>query len=78
MSGVNGKVKGMVDAVTGLQTGSVVEAWKRVVELSDGFGSSGRPSAGPLSNVLMMLQGYGMRCLTTDGGSSMDSENYQW
>ena len=37
MSSMNGKVKGMADAVTGLETGSVVEVWKKVVEPSDGF-----------------------------------------
>ncbi len=39
MRGMNRKVKGMVDVVAGLQTGSLVEAWRRVVETADGLGS---------------------------------------
>ena len=37
--GMNGKVKGMVDAVTGLETRSQIEVGKKTVEPSDGFGS---------------------------------------
>ena len=65
--GMKGKVKGMVDAVTGLQTRSQIEAGKKVVEPSDGFGR--RQDA---------QRGATQRCLDDATGAWDETQNNGW